>query len=267
MESARRLAGLVGTEVYSDRPEEVTPLGDLVLLSVPDGAISEVCSKIARRGGFRGGQVVAHLSGALPSEVLSPARKAGACVLSMHPIQTLAEPEAGARKLKGSYFSLEGDPEALEVGRRLVEDVGGHVLELPKGTKVLYHAALCVASNYLVALVDAAVGMLRAAGVEEGLRAILPLLSGTLENLRDLGLPRALTGPIVRGDVGTVKAHLRALSQEAPEFLELYRTLGTYTLKVARTELDEKVAEELEEELWLSSGPTFRTTRRPPSSL
>lgn len=248
MESARMLAELVGTEVYSDRPEDLVPWGDLVILSVPDGAISSVCAQIAERGGFRNGQVVAHLSGALSSDVLSPAKEAGAYVLSMHPIQTLAEPETGARRLKGSYFSLEGDPEAVGMGRRLVEDVGGRALELPKGTKVLYHAALCVASNYLVALVDAAVGLLRAAGVEpdEGLKAVLPLLLGTLENLRDLGLPRALTGPIVRGDLGTVRAHLRALSEEVPEFLELYRTLGMYTLNVAvRAGLDEKAAEEL----------------------
>jgi len=248
MESARRLAELVGTEDYSDRPEVLVPSGDLVVLSVPDGVVPSVCARIAERGGFRRGQVVAHLSGALPSDVLSPAKEAGAYVLSMHPIQTLAEPETGARRLKGSYFTLEGDPEAVGVGRRLVEDMGGRALELPKGTKVLYHAALCVASNYLVALVDAAVGLLRAAGVEpdEGLKAVLPLLLGTLENLRELGLPHSLTGPIVRGDAGTVRAHLRALSEEVPEFLELYRTLGMYTLKVAlRAGLDEKAAKEI----------------------
>jgi len=246
--SARRLAGWVGADRWSDRPEELAPSGDVVILSVPDGAISQVCAQIAERGGFRKEQVVAHLSGALPAGVLSPAGEAGAYVLSMHPIQTLAEPKIGAERLRGAYFSLEGDPEALAVGRRMVEDLGGRVLELPEGAKVLYHTALCIASNYLVALADAAVGVLRTVGVEpqEGLQAILALLQGTLDNLMEIGLQKALTGPIVRGDVDTVRAHLVALSGRASEFSELYRTLGRYTVEVARRAgLEEGPVEEL----------------------
>jgi len=211
-------------------------LAEVLFIATPDGVIREVCERIARDGGFRAGQIVAHLSGALTSDVLEAARAYGAKVLALHPMQTFADPRQGARNIIGSYFSLEGDPEAVAFGRELVEAFSGRAFVIPKERKALVHAALCVASNYLVTVVDLAARMLERADVEKGepLEAMLPLIRGTVRNLERNGLPGALTGPISRGDAATIARHLKTMEELAPEFLALYRRLGEETVRLAR---------------------------------
>ena len=235
MASAERCARWVDCETFSTDPGEVVRSAEVLFIATPDGAIREVCERIAKREGFREGQIVAHLSGALTSDVLEAARAYGAKVMALHPMQTFADPQQGARNLIGSHFSLEGDPGAVAFGRELVEAFSGRVLMIPKKQKALVHAALCVASNYLVTVVDLAARMLERAGVEKGeaLEAMLPLIRGTVRNLEDIGSPGALTGPISRGDAATIAGHLKAMEELAPEFLDLYRKLGEQTVRLA----------------------------------
>lgn len=236
MESAQLCARLVDCGIYSMHPPEVTRLADAVFITTPDGVIETVCTQIADQDGIRSGSVVAHLSGALSAAVLHAAAERGAKILSLHPIQTLADPHQGAQNLIGSYFSLEGAPEAVAFGKRLVEDLEGCPIVISAEAKPLYHSALCVASNYLVALADLAAMLLQRMGMEkaEALHALLPLLRGTVTNLAQMGLPEALTGPISRGDVQTLVDHLGAIRRIAPEALDLYKTIGIWTLHIAR---------------------------------
>jgi len=234
--SAERCARWVNCETFSTDPGEIVRSTEALFIATPDGAIREVCERIARDGGFRAGQIVAHLSGALTSDALEAARPYGAKVLALHPMQTFADPRQGARNMIGSYFSLEGDPKAVAFGRELVEAFSGRAFVISKERKALYHAALCVASNYLVTVVDLAAQMLGRAGVEKegALEAMLPLIRGTVRNLERIGLPGALTGPISRGDAATMARHLKTMEELAPEFLDLYRRLGEETLRLAR---------------------------------
>jgi len=205
---------------------------DAVVLSVPDDAISAVCERIARGGGFRRGSFVVHLSGALGSEVLAAARAAGAIPLAFHPIQTFAAPGPGL--FEGITCAVEGDSEAVAFGKELAEFLGARPVEVRGEDRALYHAGLALACNYLVTLAEAGRTLLGRAGLgESALDALLPLLRGTVENLARVGLPGALTGPISRADLATLRAHLAALQGRAPELLPLYRLLGLRTVEIA----------------------------------
>jgi predicted short-subunit dehydrogenase-like oxidoreductase (DUF2520 family) len=176
--------------------------------------------------------VAFHLSGALGTDPLAPLLSRGYGIGALHPLQTLADPVLGARQLRGVFFSLSGDPPAMAVARRLVHHLGGSTVAIPVSRRPLYHAAAVFASNYLATLVAASGRLLSQAGVpdDEALDAILPLARGSLENLIRMGPVQALTGPISRGDLETVRLHLRTLE---PGARRLYAALGLETLRLA----------------------------------
>lgn len=233
--SALRLATRVQAPATAD-PPEITRGADVVLVTTPDRAIQPVTGDIAHRDGFRPGQVVAHASGALGSGELSAARERGADIVSIHPLQSFADTTGAAARLRGVYFAVEGDPAALPVAERIVHDLGGVLLHLKGEDKALYHAAACVASNYLVALIHMATGLLEHCGLdrEHALRALVPLLDGTLQNIKEMGAVEALTGPVARGDLPTLEWHLDAFARRDAGEGDLYRRLGLYALRVAR---------------------------------
>jgi len=232
--SAQRAAARLNCPAY-ERPEEAAREADLVFITTSDQAIGPVVATVACRGGFRPGQTVVHMSGSLTSAVLDPAREAGALALSLHPLQSCADADRAVANLPGSIFSLEGDEQALPLGKRLVEDLEGEYFIIKPEDKPLYHAAACVASNYLVSLVDLSRRLMQATGMKPEMagRALAPLMEGTWRNIDEKGVPWALTGPISRGDVSTIKDHLQAIDATVPELGEIYRTLGRYTVGVA----------------------------------
>ncbi|MET0094737.1 MAG: Rossmann-like and DUF2520 domain-containing protein [Sedimenticola sp.] len=234
--SAERCAELTGCTHADTDLEVASQLGEVVIIATPDGAIASTCRQIADSGGFRPGQLVLHLSGALGSDALHPARQAGADTLSMHPVQTLAEPIKGAELLTGAWFCLEGSDNAVTRGKAIAESISGRSIVIESSKKALYHAALCVASNYLVTLEAMAEQMLTRAGIpeENAHELLMPLIRGGVENLARSGLPDALTGPISRGDAETVRKHLLVLKEGPPETAALYAELGLETLKLAR---------------------------------
>ena len=235
--SAARLASLVGAPLCAS-PAAAVKEADVVFITTPDRAIARVAAEIARHNGFRAGQIVAHTSGALRAGILAPARETGAVVASMHPLQSFAGVDQAVRNLPGSYFFLEGDADAVRSLANIVHDLGGRYITLEPHNKALYHAAACIASNYLVSLLHMAVELLACCGVprREAPSLLRPLIEGTLNNIQDVGLPAALTGPVARGDVATIREHLEALAalRAAPGIAEQYRSLGRYTVDLAR---------------------------------
>lgn len=234
LDSAARLAGRLNCPVFEDCARAARG-ADVVFVTTPDREIAPVSARIAAGGGYRPGQVVAHTSGAHPSGELHGAREAGALAVSIHPLQSFAEVEGAMENLPGSYFALEGDEGAVKLAERIVKDLGGKSFIIDAGDKPLYHAAACIASNYLVSLMHFATGLYQNFGLsrEEAFKALLPLVRGTVENIRRAGPVKALTGPLARGDVPTVKGHLEALEKVSGQERELYRQLGEYTVRVA----------------------------------
>jgi len=236
LDTAGRAAKMVGAEQFSDCPWDMSRRGEVVFVTTPDDVIESTCKAMVEHQGFGKNAVVIHCSGALSSAILSSARRCGARVATLHPLQSFASVDQAVKLVPGSFCAIEGDKTALPVVRQLVEDVGGVLMEITPEGKSLYHAAAVAASNYLVTLMHLALELDRAAGIppDVSFRALLPLVRGTLSNIGAKGIPEALTGPIARGDVDTVAAHLRAIEARAPEFLMIYKTLGLYTMDLAR---------------------------------
>ena len=259
-DAARRACDYAGAGRPVQDAADLTREADLTFLATPDDVIGNVCRALADAGAFRPGSVVAHCSGALPSEVLAPARPAGAHVGSLHPLQSFASAEEAVRVLPGCRCAIEGDPEAVGLLRTVAEDIGGRPFVIRPEAKPLYHAAAVFASNYLVAVEAAAVRLAEAAVIPraEALDALLPLIRGTVSNIERVGIPECLTGPIARGDAETVRRHCTEIARHAADLLPLYTLLGRQTVRVAvaRGGLDEAAVHALEEALRPAPGPS-----------
>jgi predicted short-subunit dehydrogenase-like oxidoreductase (DUF2520 family) len=229
--SADKLAaGIPGCKSY-DSKQSVADIADLVFITTPDDAIAEVAAEL----NWHSGQSVIHCSGADSLESLEPAKQAGAQAGGFHPLQTFASVAHAIENLPGSTFALESDGELLEILKQMASALEGNWVRLRAEDKVLYHTAAVVACNYLVTLVKLATDLWGNFDVStpEATRALMPLLRGTLNNIENVGLPNCLTGPIARGDMGTIKKHLAALEKSAPALLSTYRDLGSQTVPIA----------------------------------
>lgn len=205
---------------------------DLVLLTVRDDVIAGVARVLAPS--LTSSQVIAHTSGLLDSGVFAPGIIAAARG-TFHPLQSFVNPEEAAKRFNGCFMALEGDSNAVAVGRRLARELGCRDIVL-KGNKVAYHAAAVVASNYLVALTSFAVRLCHLAGIDEqtAIEMLRPLQLGALDNLARVGSTQALTGPIARGDLETVRAHVELIDDALPEMRGIYGGLGTLAVELAR---------------------------------
>ncbi|WP_449241273.1 Rossmann-like and DUF2520 domain-containing protein [Desulfoscipio gibsoniae] len=232
-ESAEQLGRRLNCPVLNNK--EAAFRAELVFITTPDRSIAPVAAEIAGSGGFRPGQVVAHTSGAHAAGELHGVREAGACAISIHPLQSFAEVAAAMENLPGSYFALEGDESALPLARQVVEDLNGKWFTISAADKPIYHAAACIASNYLVSLMHFATGLYAQFGLKpkEAFEALYPLVQGTVANITKAGPTGALTGPVARGDTPTIAGHMKAFRELDPRLQELYSLLGQYTVKVA----------------------------------
>jgi predicted short-subunit dehydrogenase-like oxidoreductase (DUF2520 family) len=232
MELALRRAGVeVALLSRSRRPEETSGAA-LLLVATPDDVIAGLAAELAREQAVSAHQVVMHLSGLLDRRALESLAATGAGLGSFHPLQTIADPSSAPERLAGSYAGLEGDERALVAGERLASALGMRAVRLAPGAKPGYHAGAVIASNYAVVLADMAERLAREAGIaaEEAAAMYLPLMGGTVANLV-LGPAAALTGPVRRGDVATVRSHLAVLGKADGV---LYRALGLAALRLAR---------------------------------
>ena len=211
---------------------------DLVFVTVPDDALPDVAARLR----LYAGQAAVHTSGALGSDVLEPVRAAGTSIGSFHPLVAFADQTGALDALPGATVALEGDDELVVLLAELAGDIGAQPVRLPPSGKQAYHAAAVLAAGGFVGLLDSIAEVARGAGLDEpgALAIYAPLIRQSLGNAERVGIARALTGPFVRGDEGTVRAHLAALSRLAPGALELYRAVARRELAMAvsRGELD-----------------------------
>jgi len=242
--SAQNLAQAVnGCRVFDS--QGVADNAELIFITTPDDAIAQVASQIK----WHPGQGVVHCSGADSADILQPAKKLGAQVGVFHPLQTFASVKQAMENIPGSTFALEAEEPLLKTLKEMATALGGNWVELKAGDKVLYHAAAVIACNYMVTLIKLATDLWQTFDVppQKATKALLPLLRGTIHNVETVGIPQCLTGPIARGDVGTIKKHLDALEQTAPHLVSTYRELGLQTIPiaVAKGRIDKNQAEEL----------------------
>ena len=245
LSSAQRLAELVANCQVCYAGQEVADIAELVFITTPDDVISQVATELH----WHAGQDVIHCSGAHSIDILEPARRFGANIGSFHPLQTFASVNQAIENLPGSTFALEAEEPLLSKLKELASGLNGSWVELKPGDKVLYHVAAVFVSNYLVTLVKLALDLWQDFGVSqrEATKALLPLLRGTVNNIDNVGLPNCLTGPIARGDLGTISKHLIALKVKGPPLFTTYKKLGLQAIPIAlaKGKIDEHGAGEL----------------------
>lgn len=243
---SRASAGRVSNFHILDSNQEVADNADFVFITTPDDAIATVVSQVK----WQKGQSVVHCSGADSVQVLEPARKAGAMVGGFHPLQTFAGIEQAIENIPGSTFAIEAEEPLKSTLKDMATAVGGQSIELKAEDKAAYHAAAVFACNYLVTLVKLSTDLWQTFSIppDQATKALLPLIRGTLHNIETIGIPQCLTGPIARGDTGTVSKHLKTLHDKVPSLLPPYRELGLQTIPVAmaKGKINKKQAGELE---------------------
>lgn len=244
--SAERLAAVVGECRIHDSSQGVADAAEIIFITTPDAVIPQIAAQVR----WHPGQSVVHCSGADSLDVLTPAAKNGALTGGFHPLQTFASITHAIENIPGSTFALEADEPLATTLKEMAIALQGRWIALKPGDKVLYHAAAVFACNYLVTLVKLATDLWQTFGASpsEATEALLPLLRGTTNNLQNVGLPNCLTGPIARGDAGTIRKHLTALKSKAPQLLSAYQEMGRQTIPIAlaKGRIDQHQAKELE---------------------
>jgi len=208
---------------------DVVERAELVLLTVPDDALTDLVAGLATTGGWQPGQLVVHTSGRFGWRVLGPAVASGAIPLALHPAMTFTGTSLDLVRLTDCCFGVTAPGPVLPIAQALVVEMGAEPVVVDEDLRPLYHAALAHGANHLVTLVAQSLELLRLAGVDEPGRLLGPLLSASLDNALRRG-DDALTGPVARGDAGTVAVHVEALTAAgAADVLATYRSLARTT--------------------------------------
>jgi predicted short-subunit dehydrogenase-like oxidoreductase (DUF2520 family) len=216
--------------ITTESPAAAAACADIVFITTSDAAIREVCWEIA----WKSGQAAVHCAGVLPVSELEAAARAGAATGGMHPLQTFPRPDAYSR-LGGVTFAIESADHSLSDWlRTFAGDLGGVPFDIPSGGRAAYHASAVMASGLLASLAGLSAGMWGQFGVprDRALASLLPLIESTVAAMRECGLPAAVTGPYVRGDVATVSRHLEAAAQ-SPDTLRACAALALAGLPLA----------------------------------
>jgi len=232
---ARHAGSIAGVAAFSSAPPDILLESEVVVLAVRDSVIAEVAQMLVGTGLVNRRHVLLHCAGAAAAEeVLAPVLDRVAGVATLHPLAAIADAKLAMRALKGTVFGVEGDEAGRAMAYRLVTALGGVTLTLEISQMAAYHAAAAMASNYIVAALDAAAAVLAGAGIapDRAAHALLPLAEGALRNVAAHGTTEGLTGPIRRGDSATIQRHLEAL-RARPELAEIYRALARRALEIA----------------------------------
>ena len=240
--AGHRVIVAAGTERTRDRVRKYLPFSEFVLpaeaplaarpaavivIGVPDDVIRNAGSALAEGHAFHRDQAVLHLSGSVGLDALDAAAMLGADVLSLHPLQTFPDVEAGIARLPGSPVAVTArDEDGFEFGEELAREVGGIPFRLDDEVKPLYHAAAVFCSNYLVTVEGVAEHLFRLAGVPDPVPLFAPLARAALDATLERGAAEAITGPAARGDAGTILRNLMALDRHAPEVVPAYVALA-----------------------------------------
>ena len=221
------------------KPTAVARGCDLLLLTVPDDMLDNVVRMLSASGAIHEGQYLVHTSGRHGLAVLEPAVERGAIPIAMHPAMTLTGTDVDLGRLSGCVFGVTADETGRELAETLVADLGGRPMWVPEERRTLYHAGLAHGANHMVTLVAQAMDLLREAGAEDPSATLRPLLTAAVDNALSYG-DAALTGPIVRGDINTVRAHLVDITVSAPGTLASYVAMARATAN--RAVLDGRLA-------------------------
>jgi predicted short-subunit dehydrogenase-like oxidoreductase (DUF2520 family) len=245
MQSAQKLADAVPSCKAYENIQQIADIADLIFITTPDDAIEPVVANIK----WNKGNLVVHCSGAGSLDILDAALKTGAQVGAIHPLQSFANVEQAIKNIPGSTFAIEGDGPIVDLLTEIANALDGKAIKLGAGNKVLYHAAAVMACNYFVTLMKLSTDIWQGFGVDsnDAIEALAPLIQGTVNNLINVGLPNALTGPIARGDTGTIQKHIDAFKEKSPELLKMYCELGLQTIPIglAKGTLSKEKAREL----------------------
>ncbi|MGW5683969.1 Rossmann-like and DUF2520 domain-containing protein [Nonomuraea sp. NPDC003754] len=214
--------------VRTVNPEEVVSKAELILLTVPDDALPDLVAGLAATGADVRGKLLVHTSGAYGLAVLDPARQAGALPLALHPVMTFTGRDDDLSRITGISFGVTSPEPLRPIAEALVIEMGGEPVWIADSDRALYHAALAGAANHMVTLIAESQELLAKIGVEHPGRMLGPLLGAALDNVLRLGIT-GLTGPVVRGDAGTVRKHVDALILAAPEAADAYVALARLT--------------------------------------
>jgi predicted short-subunit dehydrogenase-like oxidoreductase (DUF2520 family) len=232
---ARAAGSTAGVAAFSSAPPDVLLETEVIVLAVRDQVIGEVAQMLVGTGLVNKRHVLLHCAGAASAkELLGEVAEQVAGIGTMHPLSAIADGKASMRALKGTVFGIEGDEVGRSAAARLVGAMGGVVLALDSTQMPAYHAAAALASNYIVAAIDAAAAVLASAGVapDAAAQALVPLAEGALRNIAAHGTTAGLTGPVRRGDAATIQRHLDAL-RGRPELVEVYRALARRAVEIA----------------------------------
>jgi len=231
-----RLAGsIAGVAAFSSAPPDLLLETEVVILAVRDQVITEVAQMLLGTGLINTRHVLLHCAGAASArELLGPVADRVAGIGTLHPLSAIADGKISMRALKGTVFGVEGDDAGRTTAGKLVAAISGIVLPLDGTQMASYHAAAALASNYLVAAIDAAAAVLASTGVapDKAAQALIPLAEGALRNIAAHGTTGGLTGPVRRGDLATVTRHLEAI-RDRPELAEIYRVLARRAVEIA----------------------------------
>ncbi|MGC4112778.1 MAG: DUF2520 domain-containing protein [Nocardioides sp.] len=228
-DASRRRAASLLPGVPIAKPTVVARGCDVLLLTVPDDMLENVVTQLSASGSIRAGQYVVHTSGSHGLRVLEPATARGARPVALHPAMTFTGTARDLDRLADCVFGVTAGPDERAWASDVVAELGASVMWVPEELRSVYHAGLAHGANHLVTLVTQAMELLGAAGADDPAAILRPLLQAALDNALNEG-DSALTGPIVRGDVNTVRAHVQEIGRTAPDTLPSYVALARATL-------------------------------------
>ncbi len=250
-ESLRSVAQHIKGAFLTTDVVEAGGKGNVIIITTPDDLIADTCLSLVSGKAVQKGDHIVHMSGALGLDVLEPAGELGAHMACVHPLQTFADVRGAVRNIPGSVFAVTArDSHTQAWAEKLVARLGGEPVPLAEENKTLYHIGAVVASNLLVALEHAAELVYQEIGLqhEKALKALMPLIEGTVKNLKRLGTEKALTGPVARGDIGVLRRHLECMQREEKErLLKVYTALSVFALDLAESDVSKARCEEIEE--------------------
>ena len=231
---AQRAAAFVGSDVHVRAYSQVPGSASRVLIAVADDGIADVARALVAAGMNTG--IVLHTCGSIGVEALGELRRTGVSCGVLHPMQTVANREQGIESLREITFGIAGDDAAMTWAKEIVRALDGQAIGIPEGGMPIYHAGAVLAGNAIVALLDAAATLLSHAGInhQKAMQAIGPLSRTSLENTLRHGPTAALTGPVSRGDAGTIARHVDTVRDHAPDVMALYLAVTRLLLDVAR---------------------------------
>ncbi len=247
------LGGLAKDINFTKNNIEAAAAANCVMICTPDDKIKDAAEEVFKSGSIDPTKyTVIHSSGSRSLKALEAAGSAGAGIASVHPLKSFASIPEAIETIPGTFFGLtSGGGEARKAAARIVEGLHGIVIEVEDSKKPLYHAAACVASNYMVTLINYAVFLHEVAGIkpDDSLKGLMSLIEGTIENIKKMGTKKSLTGPVARGDTGTIEEHIKNLENNLnQEDISLYRLMGIETAKIAKHNkwIDDKAVRRLE---------------------